>query len=299
MIDQKSKLTLVLKIYSITSLIYAIYQFINFFISCIKIRQIGYYYHYLNTTKWLITIIALSLLIWIIFGKKETRLLFWPYLILTTQAILMLMGRTLITTSTGHLAFSPSLLFDFIVSIVVYGFLAKDARKDSEHYLQAAIAVISLQVLITAAYILSSYNLYYIDRIFPLEAGRQYFLDNVSFNLLSLIFSPAVLIMLYLLRTHFQQKAIYSEPEFLDPNECSYTIETEPEQQEVPPAQPAPIIQHIAHFQSRSGAPVTCPVCQQAQSSAHDFCFNCGGRFVYDSPTEAPPADTTANETHN
>ncbi len=200
MIQQKSTLTVVMKILSILALLYSLYtlfSLIVFYINTSGIPAILY----VISAEVLVPLAVNVLLIWIIFAGKDASALFLPSLILGSLSALVLVANiTIVPLSYVNLELWQAVLKD-ILGTGIYLLIAIDAKRGSKYALPEAIILAVFAVLSSLA---NSIKLGL--TLLSHDAINVTFFTTVLKSALSLIFSTTAVIVLFLLRTHIQRQ---------------------------------------------------------------------------------------------
>ncbi|NLA86284.1 MAG: hypothetical protein GX847_03160 [Clostridiales bacterium] len=208
MIQQKSTLTVVMKILSILALLYSMYTLVSLVILYINMSD-GPAILYVICAEVLVSAAVNVLLVWFIFAGKDASALFLPSLILGSLSALVLAANIIIVP----LSYVNSVLWQDvlrgILGTVIHLVIAIDARSGSKFALPEAIILAVFYVLRTFIYIITLGL-----KLLSHDTTSSVFFKTASKNIISLIFSTTAVIVLFLLRTHIQrQKSAIPPPQ--------------------------------------------------------------------------------------
>jgi hypothetical protein len=201
MIQPQSKLTIVLKIYSVLALLLAVYKSVTYVLAYIKIELMPMLI-VINNAEVLVSVAVIGLLIWMIYTNKAASALFIPCLILGLVYGLTLLGyiENYISLLRSHETFTiwPILLW-YAANTAVYLLIAIDTRSGPRFALAELLTVLALTVLRVIAAVVDAVRI-------PIEFYTAKLVFQTLLNTLIIVISPAVVIALLLLRTHLLRK---------------------------------------------------------------------------------------------
>lgn len=200
MTQQKSRLTIVLKVCSILVLLHTVYTFINLAVLYVNMRGMSLLIHVFNGEK--LVFVAVSILLaWSIFTEKSAAALFLPCILLSAVSALVLLGLfTSLMYSDEAVNIAPYTLW-YIVNSAVLLLIAVDARYGSRFALAELLALAALVVLQIIAGIVSLISLL---RMSSNTAGLP---AQIAASALKLVLAPPAVIVLFLLRVHILRKS--------------------------------------------------------------------------------------------
>ena len=198
----QSKLTIVLKIFSVLALLYAVYALIGIVFVYANMQEMLAIF-YVTHAEAFVSLAVTGILLWIIYTGRDTSALFVPALILAIAYVFILFFNIMISLS-GHMLSNIWVnAFWNTIRAVVFLLIAIDARFGFKFALAEAITVAAVSVISTLTNLISL--VLSISHIADTFSKRVIF-NFVTRSVLSLIFSSSAVIVLFLLRTHIQRK---------------------------------------------------------------------------------------------
>ena len=200
MIQPDKKLTIMLKAYSVLALLYTVYSLINIAIFYVNIQGMPLLTHILNAEK-LVTFAVSILMVWIIFTNRPAAALFLPCIALGIVSALVLLGFFMHLMNIDETFNMGPYTFWYIVNAIVFLLIAVDARYGSKHALAELIALAALIALQAIAGIVSIIHLLSMS-----INAVAYIPAQIAAAAPRLVFSPTVVIILFLLRVRLRLK---------------------------------------------------------------------------------------------
>lgn len=193
-----NKLTVVLKIYSVCALVYALYVVIEQITSNSNLWSMPAY-TYILTLETPVAVIVCGILVWNVFRNKDTSALFLPCLILGIAPILVLIG-VLLMNLFSNVSVSLTSAFWYILIGAAFLLIAVDSRRGS------AFAKPELIILAVFETLFRLHNIIWFALALKASSHMTIFLQQVLQNIAGLLLSPAAVVILLLLRKYIQQR---------------------------------------------------------------------------------------------